>query len=61
MQMLARVLTGLVLLALAGFCLFGFLATYEYRAAADRLPWQFAYGSVGLICLGGIALLFRRH
>ncbi len=59
MQILPRVLGTLVLLAVVGFCVFGFMASYEYPEAARRLPWQIGYAVIGLACLSAIVLLLR--
>ena len=54
MHTLTRITAGLFLLAIAGFCVFGFLASYEYSEPLKRLPWQIGYGVVGLACLPGL-------
>jgi hypothetical protein len=54
MHTLTRITAGLFLLAIAGFCVFGFLASYEYSEPLKRLPWQIGYGVVGLACLAGL-------
>jgi len=59
MQTLARIIGALALLAITGFCVFGFLATYEYSEAAKRLPWQIGYGAIGLVCLSGAVIVLR--
>jgi hypothetical protein len=51
MQIFGRILGTLALLAVSVFCLFGFLASYEYSEASQRLPWQTGYGLGGLICV----------
>jgi hypothetical protein len=61
MQTLVRIIAALALLGVAGFCVFGFMGTYEYSEVAKRLPWQVGYGVLGLTCLGGSAALFRRR
>ena len=61
MQTLARIIGALALLAITGFCIFGFMATYEYSEASKRLPWQIGYGVLGLACLSGVAWLLRRR
>ncbi len=62
MQILARIIGALALLAIAGFCVFGFMATCEYSETAKRLPWQIGYGVLGLVCLSGAVMLLRpRH
>lgn len=59
MQTLARIIGGMGLLAITGFCAFGFMATYEYSETAKRLPWQIGYGTIGLVCLSGAAMVLR--
>jgi hypothetical protein len=59
MQTLARIIAALALLAIAGFCVVGFLAAFEYTEAARRLPWQIGYGVLGLVCLGSLLMLLR--
>ena len=61
MGKLMRIIGALALLALAAFCVFGFMASYEYHDAAKRLPWQIGYGMLGLACLSGAILLLRRR
>lgn len=61
MQTFVRILAALALLGVTGFCLFGFMATYEYSDAAKRLPWQTGYGLLGLVCLAVTASLLRRR
>lgn len=55
----ARLATVLLLFAVAGFCIFGFMASYEYADVAKRLPWQIGYGVLGLTCLSGAVMLLR--
>ena len=58
MPMLARVTFAVILIALAGFCVFGFLATYEPPGSPTL---RVIYGAVGLLCLAGAGrVLFRR-
>ena len=61
MQTIARIIGALALLAITGFCVFGFLATYEYSEVSKRLPWQIGYGVLGMVCLSGVAMLLRRR
>ena len=56
-----RMLTALGLMAIVAFCVFGFLATFEYPEPSKRLPWQVAYGSVGLGCVVSALLILRRQ
>lgn len=59
MILIFRVLLMLVLLAIAAFCLFGFLATFE----PPQYPgWRVAYGTVGVICIiGAIGVMLVPH
>jgi hypothetical protein len=49
----ARLALGLALLALAGGCMVGFMATFEPMAAVRAWLWRVAYGGVGLGCVAG--------
>lgn len=59
MQTSLRIIGAIALLAVASFCSFGFMASYEYTEAFRRLPWQLGYGLVGIACLFGIVAIFR--
>ena len=59
MNLIARALLTLGLLAILAFCVFGFLASYEYSEASGRLPWQLGYGAVGTVSLISMLLLWR--
>ncbi len=52
-----KVLLSLVLLAIAAFCSFGFLATFEPVDGA--LAWRVGYGVAILACLFGALRLLR--
>ena len=52
-----RVLLALVLLAIAAFCSFGFLATYE--AVDGALRWRIGYSAAIIACLYGAWRLLR--
>lgn len=52
-----RVLGAFVLVGAAIFCVFGFLASYEYSDPKGRRPWQIGYGVLGAACAGGAILL----
>ena len=59
MKLLLAIVGSLLLLAVASFCVFGFLATFE---PTDN-TWQFmafrvGYSVVGLSCIAGVILLF---
>jgi hypothetical protein len=46
-----RIGTMVILLAVLGFCVFGFMATFEPMDATKQLIMRALYGSVGLVCL----------
>lgn len=58
MPMLARMLVALVLLAVAGFCVFGFLATFEPPGFPSV---RLVYGVVGCLCLAGAGWVVMRR
>jgi len=47
------------LLALAGFCGFGFLATFEPMPPMEQWVWRAIYVVMGLCCLWATARLWR--
>jgi len=53
-----RSLVGLILLALAGFCGFGFLASFEVPGPPG-LPWKIGYAVAGIVLATGAAVQFR--
>jgi hypothetical protein len=57
MPLLAKVPFVLVLMAVAGFCAFGFLATFE---PPGFLVLRAAYGVAALACVGGIVWILAR-
>lgn len=60
MNLVARAFLTLVLLGVLAFCVFGFLASYEYAESSRRLPWQLGYGAGGAVCLFYMARVWRR-
>jgi len=56
-QMLGVTVGTLALLAIALFCVFGFLASFE---PGNGLAWKIGYGALGCICLTGAVALLRR-
>jgi len=50
MPRFAKLLLAVVLLAVAGFCVFGFLATYE---PPGLVVWRVIYAALGLVSLLG--------
>ena len=58
MKTILTVVASLLLLAVAAFCLFGFLATFEPTDRPGQfLAFRIGYGVVGVGCLGGIVVL----
>ncbi len=57
MKRLLSTLSVLALTAVAGFCLFGFLAAFELADPARRLPWQVGYGAVEFLSVAGMVAL----
>jgi hypothetical protein len=58
MKLLVAILGSLLLLAIAAFCGFGFLATFEPTDnAAQFMAFRIGYSVIGLGCLIGIGIL----
>jgi len=53
MLLITRVIAVIALLAVAGFCVFAFMATFEPLDASTQLTWRIVYGLVGLASLAG--------
>lgn len=53
MPLVTRVIARVALLAVGGFCVFGFMATFEPLDASTQLTWRVVYGLVGLASLAG--------
>ncbi len=52
------VVGSLILLCIAGFCLFGFLATFEPTSNATQfMVYRIVYGLIGLGCLFSVGVL----
>ena len=60
MDRIAKLLVAVVLLAVAAFCAFGFLASYEPPPSPARLALRLAYAAVGLASLAGAGVLIAR-
>jgi hypothetical protein len=60
MKQLVRIVVGILLLLVAGFCVFGFLASFE--PGID--PWHLTKAAYGVVGIGSLAatgwLIFRR-
>lgn len=59
MQIALRLVITLAGLALAGFCLFGFLATFEPLPPLQRWAWRAAYGLIGLLSVWAVVRVWR--
>lgn len=58
MKVIFSVLVSLMFLAVAAFCLFGFLATFEPTDRPGQfLAFRIGYAVVGVGCLGGTVAL----
>ncbi|MEM8955940.1 MAG: hypothetical protein AAGD22_17420 [Verrucomicrobiota bacterium] len=57
-----RIVLGVVMIVLAGFCLFGYLAAGEYANVEERTPWRMGYGVAGIVFLWGAlrVLMWKR-
>ena len=54
MKLLIAIVGSLLLLAVAAFCVFGFLATFE---PGQFMAFRIGYSVVGLGCIAGVILL----
>ena len=59
MKTLGRLLAIGALLAILGFCVFGFIATYEPMPTRDRVIWRTVYALVGVAMTLGLFRLLR--
>lgn len=58
MKLLGAILGSLLLLAVAAFCGFGFLATFEPTDNVTQfMAFRIGYGVIGVGCLVGIGFL----
>jgi len=57
MVVILKLLGSVLLLAVAGFCVFGFLATFEPLPPAVQWTWRGIYIVLGLACLAGTVRL----
>ena len=59
MKLLLAILGSVPLLAVAAFCVFGFLATFEpTNNPGQFMAFRIGYSVIGLGCLVGVILLF---
>lgn len=59
-NILVRCVLTLVALGVMTFCVFGFLASNEFKEVSRRLPWQMGYGAGFAVGMLGIVSLWRR-
>ena len=59
MNIAARVAVALLLLAVAGFCVFGFLTTFEPLERSTQIVFRIFYSVAFLACLASIVWLAR--
>ena len=57
----ARAILAIILLGLAAFSVFGFLAAGEPGNEPVRLVWRIGYAALGLASLAGAGWLFWRR
>jgi hypothetical protein len=58
MKLLAAILSSVFLLAVASFCVFGFMATFEPTdRTTEFLAFRIGYAVVGVGCLIGVSVL----
>ena len=58
MKIILAIIGSLLLLSIAAFCLFGFLATFEPTDTPGQfMAFRIAYGVIGIGCLAGIVAL----
>jgi hypothetical protein len=59
-MLVLRIVLALAFLGLAGFCLFGFLTTYE-PSATSFLAWRLAYAAGGAAALAAAGITIARR
>jgi len=58
MKLLVAILVSLLLLAVAAFCGFGFLATFEPTDNVTQfMAFRIGYAVIGVLCITGIGFL----
>lgn len=59
MPLTTRLVIALLLLFIAGFCGFGFLASFE---SPEFMGWRIGYTLIGVLCLVGVGwVLFAKR
>ena len=61
MSPMLRVVLSLTIACLAGFSIFGFMATFEPLAPDTQMTWRVIYGTSFFGSLVGLTLLNRRR
>ncbi len=59
MNWIVRLVLSGPLLAVSGFCLFGFIATFEPLPPMQQWIWRAVYCTVALLCSWAIVRLWR--
>ena len=58
MKLVVAILGSLLLLSVAAFCVFGFLATFE--PTSNAMAFRIGYTVIGLGCLVGVGFLVAK-
>ncbi|MEE3372740.1 MAG: hypothetical protein VX346_25620 [Planctomycetota bacterium] len=62
MRVIIAIVSSLILVFTAAFCVFGFLATFEPTGSPGTfLAFRIGYAVVGFGCLGGLVALIGRR
>lgn len=61
MRVVVATIGSLLLLPIAAFCVFGFMATFEPTdRTVEFMAFRMGYAAIGLCCLAGIVVLIAR-
>ena len=61
MRVIIAIVGSLILLPIAAFCVFGFMATFEpTERTVEFMAFRIGYTVIGLGCLAGIVFLIAR-
>ena len=61
MRVVTAIIGSLILLPIAAFCVFGFMATFEPTdRTVEFMAFRIGYAVIGLGCLGGVVALITR-